>query len=84
MVFYSSEFFGVHVCRGFWGMTWLSLFQFCTPVPRRRLRDLNEQPMDTLKRGLAKSEINGQEHARLKTPLESVNPAPYALFKLGT
>ena len=72
MFFFNSEFYGMHFLWWvFWGMIWVSLFSFWMPVPRRRLRDLKEPPLDILKRRLATGEINEQQYASLKAHLES-------------
>ncbi len=71
MFYYNTPFYGMHVLWWvFWGMIWISLFSFWTPVPRRRLQDLKEKPQDILKRRLAKGEITEQQYVSLKAHLE--------------
>jgi putative membrane protein len=72
MYYYNTGFYGMHVLWWvFWGLIWLSLFAFWTPVSRRRWQDLREAPLDILNRRLAKGEINEQEYVSLKNHLQA-------------
>lgn len=79
-MYYNSAFYGMHFAWWvFWGFLWVSLFAFWTPVPRRRMQDLKEEPIAILKRRLAKGEIGEQEYLKLKSHLESNNEPKSAI-----
>lgn len=72
MFYYNTGFYGMHLLWWvFWGILLVSMFSFWTPVPRRRLQDLKETPLEILKRRLARGEINEQQYVSLKGHLES-------------
>ncbi len=67
---YNSGYYGMNFLWWvFWGILWVSMFSFWTPVSRRRWQNIKESPIDILKRRLASGEINEVQYLSLKEHL---------------
>jgi putative membrane protein len=68
---YNAPIFGMHLLWWcFWLFIWVGFFSLFFPVRRSRWQSIQETPLDTLKRRLAKGEIDEQDYERRKTILE--------------
>ena len=71
-----TGYFGMHfIWWIFWILLWVSFFSFLSPVPRRHLKKIRENPKDILQRRLANGEISEQEYAKIKETLDEDNRA---------
>jgi len=73
---------------GFWGMSaiwwlfWVAVivifFSLATPVPRSRIRQMRETPLDILRRRYASGELTSEEFDERKRRLEGDGAGPTA------